>query len=716
MRASHKLSVACIATALGALAPSTSHAGTGKAVAGPPHTLELKVVFTDAHLGGPPQPWTQEEVDSWKPLFEAASRGLWDATEKQLTIGKITTFFDCPAQLDDADIIIDRSNGNVAANRGGLGKRGRNVSFTNRYKNPATGGATAMVHELGHYLFGLYDEYEGEVIYTSVPKELPRIHMDDIPLVPGTSAFRYHFCETMTEGGDSATFMDASNKHGLKRTEFCTAHDHATGSGHQIGYVLEPTLMVNGWEMGGVYKTEQQVKAGLSGWEHIAAVSEAKLGIKLVAPEGKPVSDSAGVPTLQWEAGSCLPKIVLVIDRSGSMDSSAKMAQAKSTATQVAATISDGAMLGVVSFASGAVTNYPVTVVDEQARQGAFVAIALMSAYGSTNIGGGLLQGLSEITGSERVDEEVVVLISDGEHTTGTPPEQALPLLVAEGVKVHTIGIGQAIPTELLLTLSGATGGSSAFPQDNFGMVESMSRLSLSAEGHHPIVTTEGTLASGAGQTIEVLVDETNDQLVVVQQWTNGGMDLTLTDPNDVTFDADSASTNPDVHHVAGWTSLFYRIQNPTPGTWTLTTQAADTNILPSKYGLQVYDRSDSILVTAEAPPAAADYPAPFLVATNVTVGSQRIVGATVTAEVTRPDGSVVTVTLHDDGQAGHGDEDADDGTYSHLFGKYAGSGVYNVKVIVENESGTTGGGEFTIDEDHEPQTVLAFRRESHVS
>jgi hypothetical protein len=65
------------------------------------------------------------------------------------------------------------------------------------------------------------------------------------------------------------------------------------------------------------------------------------------------------------------------------------------------------------------------------------------------------------------------------------------------------------------------------------------------------------------------------------------------------------------------------------------------------------------------------------------------VTGAQVQALVTRPDGTGVTVALHDDGNlAAHGDAQADDGVYTALFTQYAGSGVYRAEFRISNTTG----------------------------
>lgn len=66
---------------------------------------------------------------------------------------------------------------------------------------------------------------------------------------------------------------------------------------------------------------------------------------------------------------------------------------------------------------------------------------AIPAAYGSsTDIGGAVIESLRRE--GRRVD--AVVLLSDGVHNLGTHPSEITPALTQEGVRVYTVGVGQA--------------------------------------------------------------------------------------------------------------------------------------------------------------------------------------------------------------------------------------------------------------------------------
>ncbi|MFT7462715.1 MAG: hypothetical protein ACI9EF_001057 [Pseudohongiellaceae bacterium] len=91
--------------------------------------------------------------------------------------------------------------------------------------------------------------------------------------------------------------------------------------------------------------------------------------------------------------------------------------------------------------------------------------------------------------------------------------------------------------------------------------------------------------------------------------------------------------------------------------------------------------------MTASMAQSSVTFPQPTHLETSVIAGVP-VGGALVTVEITRPDRSLVKITLHDDGLSVHGDSDANDGIYSALFAQYNGNGSYAIDISVDNTSG----------------------------
>jgi len=78
----------------------------------------------------------------------------------------------------------------------------------------------------------------------------------------------------------------------------------------------------------------------------------------------------------------------------------------------------------------------------------------------------------------------------------------------------------------------------------------------------------------------------------------------------------------------------------------------------------------------------------------EVTQGSKPVLGAKVVAEVERPQGAPIFLTLKDDGSSA--DKIRNDGIYSRYFTRYRGTGRFSVRCQVEGDDSTNVNGGFT--------------------
>jgi Ca-activated chloride channel family protein len=150
--------------------------------------------------------------------------------------------------------------------------------------------------------------------------------------------------------------------------------------------------------------------------------------------------------------------VVLVVDVSGSMEATDmrpnRMDAAKQAARTFVEALPDQAQVGLVSFNSEASVNAPLT----RDRQTVLRAIDRLRANGGTAIGDGLSLGLDQLErqppdSSDSSDQRTpgtIVLLSDGQSQTGRRPSEVSARAQQEGVKVHTVGIGQRGTTTLL--------------------------------------------------------------------------------------------------------------------------------------------------------------------------------------------------------------------------------------------------------------------------
>jgi Ca-activated chloride channel family protein len=140
--------------------------------------------------------------------------------------------------------------------------------------------------------------------------------------------------------------------------------------------------------------------------------------------------------------------VELVLDVSGSMSAAdiepSRLGAAQRAAHDFVAGLPTDTQVGLISFASAAAVRVPLG----RDRAALDRAIDALQPNGGTAIGDGLDAALDQL-GQRPADAQgrrppgLVVLLSDGESTAGTPPDRAGQRAAADGVRVHTVGIGE---------------------------------------------------------------------------------------------------------------------------------------------------------------------------------------------------------------------------------------------------------------------------------
>ena len=224
---------ACLA-AVSLVVPSLATAGSGYIEDG---KLNVSVMFT----------YRETDIDSWRPLFEEASRLLFNTTNGQLQLGTIRVT-NCGYDNENADIWILSDNSGAFANPLGLSGDGHvYISQTHRSVTSDVFGPFGLVHEFGHYAMGLYDEYNGvEITLRHGEGETPGADVaeqTDARLLPN------QFC--VTDLDPVACVMDGGTTilPNNGRTEFCTHSDGALSTAHNDGNQAGGALYVNSQEL-----------------------------------------------------------------------------------------------------------------------------------------------------------------------------------------------------------------------------------------------------------------------------------------------------------------------------------------------------------------------------------------------------------------------------------------------------------------------------------
>lgn len=417
-----------------------------------------------------------------------ASRLLWDASEGQMRIGRVTIA--CSAVNEDlADYWIFanpiRSNSPIDS----LGVRGAHI---NQFFGDIGG---VFAHEFGHLGFGLGDEYtESQTNCGGVGwciEETP---------------------PAFTERNQC--LMQQSP--GVSWSEFCMATNHDLVRGNNATCRVNPpdpdgapcAAACERWNTTThLYETCGQSP---SCWEALAA----KFAF-LVAPAGLPLeAPPAGfVDPVFTETCTGADSVLLLLDRSGSMawnvsndwgevcgngldddldgaiDETDDCAGARIEFVRAAAR-SYLALSGAGTFRAGIVSFNQTPTNDVRPVLGAdFVDVGAnlatlqglvdgLAPGGNTAIGDSLTfgKGLFDADPAPAASK-TVLLVTDGVNTAGSAPASAVPAYQAAGIRIFVLSTGQASDDATLTAVSTATRGTRLDSRDGTALVPSLVEL-----------------------------------------------------------------------------------------------------------------------------------------------------------------------------------------------------------------------------------------------
>ncbi|MBY0237621.1 MAG: VWA domain-containing protein, partial [Burkholderiaceae bacterium] len=216
--------------------------------------------------------------------------------------------------------------------------------------------------------------------------------------------------------------------------------------------------------------------------------------------------------------------VALVIDRSGSMAEGRKLQYALAAARWVVDNLAEGDMLSIIAFgdqatvlsAAGRVVNKPFLLhrLDE------------ISPAGSTNLSGGLLEGIAQVSGTvANAQFRQVLLLTDGLANRGETNPANLRRIAesarAQGIGVSTMGVGADFNEAVLTDIAVAGGGRytyvktaeqipSAFKDELYGLLDPVAQnmtVELSLRGG-VIGKVYGQLIDQPGRTYRLAVGD----------------------------------------------------------------------------------------------------------------------------------------------------------------------------------------------------------------
>ncbi|MET0649710.1 MAG: VWA domain-containing protein [Pyrinomonadaceae bacterium] len=633
------------------MSPSTVHAGNGTFNGGK-FNFCVSVRFNA----------TAAQLQQIRTAFQNASQVLSDATDGQHRFGTISIVNDSGAS-ESAEYWINPQSGRAYATQGRYGIRGEHVMlyFPDNFQatNGADGDAYTVAHEHAHHAYGVLDEYSGPSgnAECAAPPDTANLNfclMDN------------YFTRGGKSGGGSTYTLN----------EFCVASNH------------DPDA-----------DTYQEDRNHRSCWVQIGAHPKRAA----TAPSGLPTDAAPAGHTVTFEDGTAGLRVVLVLDHSGSMSTDNRLVLAKQGAKQFVDLLQDGDQISVVSFDDTATVNFTLTTINGSAtKTAAKGSIDAISLGGNTNIGGGLQAALNQITApTDHSCNNVVVLLSDGDHNTGTAPASVIPALQEEGVTVLSVGLGAGISASGQATLQNVanqTGGKFYRVSGGADLTALFQQLAAETTGSGLLTRSPMTLSPAQTREIQVFVEPGSETATFTLGLASSSDDirLSLRSPSGAVIDVTNVGSNPNVETFSDPNSRVFRVRSPEPGVWTLVVNSL--TVSNGRVVAQAFADHDGVQFNLSVTKDTLVFPEVVELQATPRFRGESVTGATITGFVTRPNGSSVAIALADDGSPATGDAVAGDGTYSARFNQYNGNGTYTFDVTAVVFNGRTYRGEDIFD------------------
>ncbi len=643
-----------IALALGILSPG-AQAGNGTFASGV-YNFCVSVRFNA----------TAAELANIQTAFTGANQSFADATDAQQRWGRITIVNNSGCS-ESAEFWVNPGNGRANASAGLYGVRGQHIMMYYRGQtngsgddmaNPTGAGvAFTLAHEMAHHSFAVRDEYSGpggDAVCALRSLESASL---------GYSLMDNYFSRGGRSGGGTTYTLK----------EFCVRANH------------DPSDVT--WQSAKNRNCGVQNNAPCSVWETIA---------KSKRPATAPALPNFAVPTVaaptfQTSAGGL--RVIIVIDRSGSMLDEQRLVFAKQASGLFINALQVGDQVGVVSFADSASVMFPLTQIASQTtKNGAISAINSLVANGATGIGNGLSAALSQITAANpRSCDEVIVLLTDGDHNSGPEPSTVVPSIKAEGVAVLTVGVGASITASgqaVLQSVATQTGGKYFGLSSSLGLVSLFFQIWAESTGNGILANSPLALTPNVRLNTPIRVEQGSRSVTFGIAAVNpNALNIELRAPNNAIYASDAAVTG------AGGTvdrtsanAVLYTFPNPQTGDWNIGVLSG-TATQAELFAGSVNDAT-KLMVNPET--ESVQSPNPMLITATPEFNGRNLINATVAGRVLRPDGSAIPISFTDDASNASGDGQPGDGVYSAKFNAFNANGTYTVQLTASGNMSFT--------------------------
>jgi calcium-activated chloride channel regulator 4 len=619
-----------------------------------------------------------EQQTNYEQIIRFWADAIYEQSNSALKLGKVRIYrHGFYGAL--ADVVWNASEW-PCANPSGFGVPGAHIYFgdvfgSTNFLNSANheDGGYTLGHESGHYVFGLYDEYQGNVAtHSAIYWPLS----GDTPVVP--SIMNSQWNATITGGGNDFRWLN-----------------HSTSNNYQANTAQGRCYGASGWDVlirevgddpkDGSHSTlPQRVRyTALVGHQPTAANN----WMVLELPGGQ--NNARSELEIIWMQDDIEMQIVL--DRSGSMSGN-PLANAKQAGKTLVDSVENGhTALGVVSFDDVVTQSQPIVPIPDPpdtVKTNIKAVIDALSAGNMTAMFDAAKLALDNLityaTTSGTNASQLVFLLSDGLDNSSSETQATVTAAYkAADVPLNTFAYGGFAPNGVLRQLAEDTGGLFRATPTSLAEIQSAFLAAKAALTSSPAILQETiTVLPHSSGSFPFSVDSTLKDLSIYANFAGGESDVSFS------LAGPSSPVSFDCTEVAGTTccSATALVAGAT-GEWALVaTNNTDSpvnvnvDILANPLPVRTFD-----LVVSSMGGTNVIYPNPILITATISQGLH-ITGVNISANIKDPTGTVRSLELVDTGNDGDGI--ANDGTYSAIVDSTM-NGIYTIQVMVNNEPQT---------------------------
>ena len=616
----------------------------------------------------------------WHNLFAQASQEISLLTDCRCRLGTLAI-----VENSNSDIrVIDEKLATAPINDPFTAKAGQ-VKYP-LDKTEATLGR--VVHEFGHYLLGLGDQYTGylfkkewlgELHFHKGGFEMGKLNVtkDRVILGPTYKAKDFYNFPAAQTGG--AAFDSVEKQHGciMIGSKFAVPPIHLCTDSDNVGEkeVEKLGIPVLDKDAPFYYRSIQYYLHKCS-CRTVVDNALAKHSFERREYPEKPEW------ILDTSAGQ---SVVICIDVSGSMSTGNRLAHAKASAKSALNRLDERSRVALMTFTGSSSVQYPLSDATESVKAAIRSRIDGLNASGGTRMWGALkTAGNLLIAEGAAQRTRNVLLYSDGETVDSSLSSSVETMYRLNGISCGAVGIQtSATVNACLQAFADATGGYFAVAEDPASLEQILNEMLTDVKSMAALPSKRGSIDGSSVVEEKVLVDAYAD-LEVEFTLLKGQADqkIELVAPSGRLYtSAELSAGEAGIKCRESDESLSVTLSEEAieVGVWTVRILGG---VSAGTYQLQVATKGLSqIYLKVDA--ALADYAnlKPIAITAKTSGECYAISGAQVTATVQAPDGSEAVLTLYDDGDEKHGDAYANDGVYSNYCYEVYEVGAYKVRV-----------------------------------